>query len=312
MSDNALFRQMDIIFDNFNSATAYSGPAAIRLLRASCGQPSHTQLYEQSPAQCLLFDNLRQLGFSNELMLNHNGEFDDFLGELRAHTGLPGPALPDELFRRRLISFDGSPIWSDQDVLSQWWEHRQRQDTERMALFYNSITLHDGNRIVQPGGSTRSADFRTRTQMLLDDLSAFIKQLEQSGRRVVLLLVPEHGAALRGDRMQISGMREIPSPAITHVPVGVKLIGMGTPELAQPLRVSQPSSYFALSEIIARLLATPSFAQEDGFDWQTLLSDLPATAAVAENRGTVVLQYDGTPYVRIKERGAWLPYPQRQ
>jgi cellulose synthase operon protein YhjU len=44
--DHPLLAKMDIIFDNFNSATSYSGPAAIRLLRASCGQPSHQKLYE--------------------------------------------------------------------------------------------------------------------------------------------------------------------------------------------------------------------------------------------------------------------------
>ncbi len=48
---------MDIMFDSFNSATAYSGPAAIRLLRASCGQLSHHDLYQPVNQQCYLFDN---------------------------------------------------------------------------------------------------------------------------------------------------------------------------------------------------------------------------------------------------------------
>lgn len=93
MRDNPLLNQMDVIFDNFNSATAYSGPAAIRLLRASCGQVSHAQLYKATPDQCLLFEDLRKLGFSNELMLNHTGEFDGFLQEVRDQGHLPTPAL---------------------------------------------------------------------------------------------------------------------------------------------------------------------------------------------------------------------------
>ena len=44
-------------------------------------------------------------------------------------------------------------------------------------------------------------------------------ELEASGRRAVVVLVPEHGAALRGDSAQIAGLREIPTPAITLVPV---------------------------------------------------------------------------------------------
>jgi hypothetical protein len=66
-----------------------------------------------------------------------------------------------------------------------------------------------------------------------------------------------------------------------------------------------------LSEIIARLYAAAPQAEGQGLDWQALLSDLPQTPAVSENSGTVVLDYAGKPYVRIKEKGAWLPYPQR-
>ena len=122
MRDNPLLNQMDVIFDNFNSATAYSGPAAIRLLRASCGQVSHAQLYKATPEQCLLFEDLRKLGFSNELMLNHTGEFDGFLQEVRDQGHLPAPALGTSPgVPRAYVSFDGSPIWRDRDVLSKWW-----------------------------------------------------------------------------------------------------------------------------------------------------------------------------------------------
>ncbi|MDC6625665.1 cellulose biosynthesis protein BcsG, partial [Leclercia adecarboxylata] len=53
LRDNALLQRMDVVFDRFNSATSYSGPAAIRLLRASCGQPRHQALYEPAPEQCM-------------------------------------------------------------------------------------------------------------------------------------------------------------------------------------------------------------------------------------------------------------------
>jgi hypothetical protein len=125
-----------------------------------------------------------------------------------------------------------------------------------------------------------------------------------------VVIVPEHGAGLHGDRMQISGMREIPSPSITHVPVGIKLIGMGGQPRTAPLHVSEPSSYLALSEFINRLYAAPS-QEGQGPDWTTLMTGLPQTPAVSENSGTVVLDYAGKPYVRIKENGTWLPYPQR-
>ncbi|MFJ7882737.1 cellulose biosynthesis protein BcsG [Pseudomonas sp. NPDC096917] len=313
LRNNSLFSQMDVIFDHFNSATAYSGPAAIRLLRASCGQTSHAQLYKPPADQCLLFDDLRKLGFSDELMLNHTGEFDGFLQEVRDQGQLPPPALgviPDGL-PRAYVGFDGSPIWRDRDVLSKWWQHRLAEDQPNMALFYNTISLHDGNRQVTADGGTQPADYSSRAQVLLDDLNGFLKELQKSGRRVVVAIVPEHGAALHGDRMQISGMREIPSDAITHVPVGLKLINMGDNGQTVPVHVTQPSSYLAIAEIIARLYADPALSNGQAVDWSALLTDLPQTAKVSENSGTVVLDYNGKPYVRIKENGGWLPYPQQ-
>lgn len=311
LRDNALFQQMDMVFDNFNSATAYSGPAAIRLLRASCGQQPHSKLYGVAPEQCLLMDDLRKLGFASQVMLNHTGQFEGFIDEVRSQGALPGPEVSTAGLQRALVGFDGSPIWRDRDVLAKWWGHREDQSASRVALFYNTTTLHDGNRSLTADGGTRSADYKPRAQTLLDDLSGFIQQLQKSGRRVVVVIVPEHGAALHGDRMQISGMREIPSPSITHVPVGIKLVGMGSNPRSEPLHVSEPSSYLALSQIIARLYAAPPQAQGQGPDWKALLADLPQTPMVSENAGTVVLDYAGRPYVRIKENGAWLPYPQR-
>ncbi|NBB62668.1 cellulose biosynthesis protein BcsG [Pseudomonas sp. ODNR1LW] len=310
LRDNSLLQQMDIVFENFNSATSYSGPAAIRLLRASCGQQSHSKLYDAAPEQCLLMDDLRQLGFNSEVMLNHTGQFEGFIDEVRAQGSLPAPEVSIASLQRVLVGFDGSPIWRDREVLNKWWQHREGQSDSRVALFYNTTTLHDGNRSLTLDGGTKSAEYKPRAQALIDDLSAFLKDLEKSGRRVAVVIVPEHGAALHGDRMQISGMREIPSSSITHVPVGIKLVGMGKNPRSEPILIKGPSSYLALSEIISRLYAAPPQGDGLGPDWQALLTNLPQTPAVSENAGTVVLDYAGKPYVRIKEKGAWLPYPQ--
>lgn len=307
LSGHPLLQRMDIVFDEFNSASAYSGPAVIRLLRASCGQSSHAGLYQPPDEQCLLFENLKTLGFGTEMLLNHNGRFDGFLQEVQAEGRMLAPMALTNRLRHQMVGFDGSPIWRDQEVLGGWWQQRRGLDRPRVALFYNSISLHDGNRRVHESGRTQRADYASRARQLLDDLSAFIEELQRSGRRVVLVLVPEHGAALHGDRMQIAGMREIPSPVITHVPVGVKLIGMPAPLRGEPLHVREPSSYLALSELIARLHEGRADGSE-GIDWATLLDGLPQTPRVAENAGTVVLDYRGSTYIRIKNE--WLPYPQ--
>lgn len=306
MRDNALFRRMNVVFDRFNSATSYSGPAAIRMLRASCGQPHHIQLYEPANAQCMLFDNLAKLGYSPELMLNHNGPITRKYMTFLAGQHLPAPLMSSDDFPTALKSYDGANIARDHDVLQAWWSHRLKEQKPAVSLFYNTITLHDGNRITNADGSTRRASFQERAKNFLGDIDQFIDMIQQSGRRVVLVMVPEHGAAVHGDRMQISGMREIPSRSITHVPAAIKLINMGENDQQGPQHVSEPSSYLAVSELIARL-----YAQQGGpLDLAALTHDLPTTAAVSENSDSAVVEYQGRPYVRIKGQTQWMLYPE--
>ncbi|MGF1807896.1 cellulose biosynthesis protein BcsG, partial [Aliivibrio sifiae] len=73
LENHPLFKEFDVMFDNFSAATSYSGPAVIRLLRASCGQETHQELFSApSSKQCFLFDNLAKLGFQENLLLNHD------------------------------------------------------------------------------------------------------------------------------------------------------------------------------------------------------------------------------------------------
>ncbi|MEE4613254.1 cellulose biosynthesis protein BcsG [Serratia marcescens] len=305
LQNHPLWSKMDIMFDNFNSATAYSGPAAIRLLRASCGQLSHHDLYQPVNQQCYLFDNLAKLGFKEQLMLDHSGVFGNFLKELREQGGMQAPLMSQAGVGNELTSFDGEPIYNDLELLTRWLDQQQKGGDGRTATFFNVIPLHDGNRFV---GSNKSADYQPRAQKLFDQLNTFLDQLEKSGRKVVVVIVPEHGAALVGDKMQMSGLRDIPSPNITHTPVGIKLVGMKAPHQGGPLQIKTPSSYLALSELVSRLVDGKVFS-ESSVDWQTLTQGLPQTPVISENDNAIVMQYQGKPYIRLNG-GDWVPYPQ--
>lgn len=308
LREHPLLRQMDVLFDRFNSAASERVPATLRLLRAGCGQTPLRQLYAPADDTCLLFDELGKQGFVGETLLNHTGRQEGFLNAVQTLGSVPGPETNLSHLRPMLSGPDGSPILRDGEVLDLWWKLRQQQPQSRVALLYNTLTLHEGNRIVTADGGTRRADYKERAQALLDDLNGFIAQLEQSGRRVVMVIIPDHGAALRGDRMQLPGMYGIPSPSITQVPVGIKLIGMGRNPRSTPLHITEPSSYLALAQIIDRLYTAPSGAEDLQPDWQSLLAQLMQTPLVSESEGSVLLDYAATPYVRIKEKDAWLPY----
>ncbi|TBU67434.1 cellulose biosynthesis protein BcsG [Serratia marcescens] len=305
LQNHPLWSKMDIMFDSFNSATAYSGPASIRLLRASCGQLSHHDLYQPVNQQCYLFDNLAKLGFKQQLMLDHSGVFGNYLKELREQGDMQAPLMSQAGIGNELTSFDGEPIYNDLELLTRWLDQQQKAGDARTATFFNVIPLHDGNRFV---GSNKSADYQPRAQKLFDQLNTFLDQLEKSGRKVVVVIVPEHGAALVGDKMQMSGLRDIPSPNITHTPVGIKLVGMKAPHQGSPLQIKTPSSYLALSELVSRLVDGKVFS-ESSVDWQALTQGLPQTPVISENDNAIVMQYQGKPYIRLNG-GDWVPYPQ--
>ncbi|WBF45354.1 cellulose biosynthesis protein BcsG [Serratia rubidaea] len=305
LQNHPLWSKMDIMFDNFNSATAYSGPASIRLLRASCGQTSHRDLYQPVNQQCYLFDNLAKLGFKEQLMMDHSGVFGNYLKELREQGDMQAPLMSQAGIGNELASFDGEPIYNDLQLLNRWLEQQQNGGEARTATFFNLIPLHDGNRAV---GSKKTAEYAPRAQQLFDQLNTFLDQLEKSGRKVMVVIVPEHGAALVGDKMQMSGLRDIPSPSITHIPVGIKLVGMSAAHPGSPLQVKTPSSYLAISELVARLVDGKAFSA-DRVDWQTLTQGLPQTAPISENDNAVVMEYQGKIYIRLNG-GDWVPYPQ--
>jgi len=179
-----------------------------------------------------------------------------------------------------------------------------------VALLYNTITLHDGNRV--PGQDQRSSreTYAPRLRQLLADLGRFLDEIEASGRPTVVVLIPEHGAALRAENGQVSGLREMPTPAITQVPVAVKLMGFA-PELhaganagGGPIVVNQPSSYLALTALLAGLNHIGP-QQASRASLQRLTAALPASTWVAENAGNVLLSLAGANFLRAPD-GQWL------
>ncbi|MDU1575539.1 MAG: cellulose biosynthesis protein BcsG [Pantoea sp.] len=305
LRSHPLWRHFDIVLNNYNSATGYSGPAGIRLLRASCGQTSHSDLYKPTDARCYLFDNLAKLGFKEQLMMDHTGVFGNYLKELRDDGNIQAPLMSQAGIAPELTSFDGSPVFNDAQLMQRWLDDRSKSSDARSATFYNLIPLHDGTRDL---GSTKTAPWKPRAQLLFDQLDAFLTNLEKSGRRVMVLVVPEHGAALQGDKMQMSGLRDIPSPSITHVPVGIKFVGMKAPHQGQPLAIDAPTSLLAISELVSRVVDGQVF-NAPNVNMSVLADKLPQTPVVSENDNAVVMMYQGKPWIRLNG-GDWVAYPQ--
>ena len=123
----------------------------------------------------------------------------------------------------------------------------------------------------------------------------------------MLVVVPEHGAAVRGDRIQTPRLRDIPTRRITQVPVLVKFVGLKNLPKEQ-IHVTGNSSYLALSTLIGRTIETNFFSNSKGaVPLENLVKDLPTTHMVSENGQAAVLEYKGRDYMKLN-RGKWEPY----
>jgi len=302
LAQHPLLSSFDVLLRRFNSVSTYSGPAAIRMLRAACGQQSHRALYEPAPPQCLLMPSLQAAGLEQQLVLNHDGHFDDFLKIVKAQ-GVAAAPQPLSGVPAPYRSFDDSRIYDDGAILKRWLDARAKVPAPRAAVYYNTVSLHDGNRVVTDPATKSSETYKARATKLLDELDGFLKQLAASGRRAIVVMVPEHGVALRGDAAQIPGLRDIPTPAITLVPVGVKVIGPDARREGDPVQVDEPTSYLAVSHIVARALAKPPFGAA-GFRAADLVAALPTTRFVAEGENAVVVGR-GSSYVMRLEKDPW-------
>jgi len=300
--NHPLLSHFDYLFSNFSSAASYSGPAAIRLLRADCGQNTHKNLYSPAPQSCDIFAALTQAGYTPQIALNHDGRFDDFIGDVTRNVGIPGlKPFSNESAAVGMQAFDGSPVRDDYSVLSRWWQARAAIKGP-VALYYNSISMHDGNHL--PNSHLSSLDsYPGRVNTLMTEIDQFSDLVSASGRKAVLVFIPEHGAALRGEPGQIAGLRDIPTPHIVNVPVGVKLIGFTNPH--PPMQViNTPSSYLALAQLLANMVANSPFKQITPPLSQYAV-DLPHTEMVGENEDTVTLRTAGGYMVRTSA-GDWV------
>jgi cellulose synthase operon protein YhjU len=304
LDNHPIFKKFDLLFTRFNSATSYSGPAAIRLLRASCGQTKHDDLYQATSQQCYLFENLKKLGFDHQLIFNHDGNFDKFEQNVRLYGGWKTNKIPFDDIPIAQYAFDGSPIYNDKALFAKWFS---TQHTQPLATFYNTVSLHDGNKLIGQKQHIDSLEnYHPRVLQLLNDLNDLFTTIEKSNRKVLLIMIPEHGAALSGDKLQISGMREFPSPSITLVPVGIKYFGTKFLEHKTQI-INKPTSYLAISSLIQRTISKDIFSDGEK-DIDLLIENLPTTEHVAENESSIVMKYNNKYLLKVGDED-WIPYP---
>lgn len=307
MEQDPFFQRFDFLFTGFNSVSTYSNPAAIRLLNGNCGQRRHADLYNGLPEDCSLMEGLRRQGYAIRYARNHNGAYGKFDVEIQRLGRLDAePFRPTGLAAKKYM-FDDSPVYDDYDLLEQWWAGRRRSGEGKVALYYSSVSLHDGSHWINDRewwkGDTRE-QYREALRILLADLAKFFDLLAASDRNVAVVVAGEHGRALRGNTIETPGLRDIPLPRITLVPVGIKLVGRNRGSLGKNVVIGKPSSYFALAFTLERFAEENPFLT-DRFTTRAFVDSVPQTAFVAENENNLVVNSDDEYYFFGKDR-RWL------
>lgn len=307
LENHPFFKQFQYLYKDFDTVTTYSGPAMVRVLKSNCGQVPHIAIYNDMPKECYTMNSLEGLGFKQWVALNHDGVYGEFAKEMVKFGHLKTPPMDLAAIPANQRMFDDSPVHDDYSVLEQWWRVRRESD-QPAALYYNTVSLHDGSHWATDRTwfkRDRKALYHEFTSKLLDDFGRFFALLEKSGRNVIVVFVPEHGIALRGFTTQAPGLRDIPLPTITNVPVGIKLIGSGFN--GRPLHqtiIDKPTSYLAITSQLAFFIDKNPF-DADGMIPKKMLDELPATDHVAENQSAKVLR-SGSKYYLFAKDDRWV------
>jgi cellulose synthase operon protein YhjU len=308
MEGHPFFQQFDYLFTNFNSVTTYSNPSAIRLLNANCGQCRHDDLYNTNTVrkECSLFNGLRSRGYDIQIARNHNGNYGNFNDEIKRFGQLEATVFTPAGLAFKKYMFDDSPVYDDYDVLEQWWKARQKSGAKKVALYYNSVSLHDGTHLVAEKNwwkKVSKEQYKVFLTVLLEDLSKFEDLVASSGRNAVILFVAEHGRSIHGSAIAPPGLRDIPLPRITTVPVGIKFMAKGsrTVQAGRNIQISKPTSYFALSYLVAAF-TEQSPLRSDRYFSRNFVDSIPQADFISENQGNLIIKKKGDYYLFGKDK----------
>lgn len=297
--EDPFFKQFDYLFTNFNTVTGYSGPAVIRLLRASCGQASHDDLYKKDGPNkiCLLFENLASVGYEDYVSMDHDGKYGDYIKQAKSNGLNNAKFISQDGLQPEAVFFDGkSPIFGEFAMLKKWNDTRQESKSPRAALYFNSVLMHAGSHWVDEKNYLKRDkidQFKDVTSVVFTDIKKFFKLLETSKRNTVVIFVPEHGRALNGTAFQVADLRDIPLPKITKVPVGIKFFGPKFEGVkTQQHVIEKPTSYLALSWLLSKYIEHSPFgsAAESADD---LILKMPKTEYVSEHEGRIIIERGG-------------------
>ena len=300
-----LLGRFDMLYTRFNSAASYSGPAAIRLLRGTCGQARHDALYDSAAPECRLMDQLQQAGFLPQLLMNHDGRYGRFREDLERRGGLEVAPQPTAGARIAMQAFDGAPIAGGlRRPAALVAAPRGGEGIARGAVLQHDLAARR-----QPaaghGGRLAPRLPAACTQAARRHRSFHRATWRRPERAPSSSSFPSTAPPSMPGRDEIAGLRQVPSPNVTQVPVGVQLVGLPVRAAQRPVRVETSASYLGLNQLLAGVMAAAE-SDPGSIDLDQLVARQHVTPLVSENEGLVVVRAGDGYYTRAPN-GHWSP-----
>ena len=306
---NPFLSQFDYLFTNFNSADAYSIASGIRLMRGTCGQTDHASLFKETRPECYVMDQLRRQGYRTFTAFNHGGEYFGFTKDLMTWAKVDQPIPVSDLKSQRKF-FGTTLVYNDYDMLRTWL-NLHADKSNHSVLYYNTLSLHARSYASEQEkwNHDNVSTYRDASTQLFKDFNRFFGDLKTSGRRAVVIVVGEHGAALKDTPLQAQTIRQIPLPTISAVPAAIKIFGPGFNEQTsgKQIIIDRPVSYTALYTLLSRLQKDTPFAISPEA-LKNAGQNLPETDMVAtSDTGTVMQSQAGFLYKNTDRKWELLP-----
>lgn len=222
----------------------------------------------------------------------------------QAYSGLADVAMmSQDKLPVQMKAFYGSEIFSDKKLLARSMGSLGKGSST--VTFFNTIALHDGNRKLNGDGVI---SYHDAAKKLLDTVHNLFDRLNASGRKTMIVFLGAHGRNYAGDAIQMSGLRDIPSPDFTQVPVAIKFTGLSASEerMLITTHIKQPSSFYGLSEFIAGVMKADIF--NGGFEQKLplIVKQISSTPMVSESQGASVVRYADKPYIKLRNEFDWM------
>lgn len=301
-NDVYALKRFNLYLTGFNSVTTDFNESKLRLFQSICGQKKQDILLDKRNDKCSLLKMIEQLGYDTVAFFNSQKELNTIADKIGKYTHFPDNINPYVTKPRVLYKgTDRKDIYNDEDIFNSYIRYVGSSDLLSFAYIHSSSLLN-GNK-----DNNFEVSYEEKLTSLLVRINKFMDRLDELGKPTLFIMVPTAGAALKGDKTQLKGMRAIPSDNITNTTVMIKFCGIKN--APQTVSLNDPVSYQSIAYIIAKSVSSNVYSEKYPLSLEAFSEDIPRTELVGETDSHYFIKYKNKYFYKTTESGSnWKEY----